>query len=139
MHLKFLKTILTVKTSTPNDFIYAELGRMTVRTNRLLIIIKYWFKVISSVDTKFIKCVYNIMLNDAEDHPTKINWAILVRNLLSELGFYEVWVQQGVGNYNLFLSLLKQRLFTDTVGGGRVMRWCWVNFQCRGVLQFGLE
>ena len=22
-------------------------------------------------------------------------------------------------------------------GGGRVVRWCWVNFQCRGVLQFG--
>ena len=22
-------------------------------------------------------------------------------------------------------------------GGGRVVRWSWVNFQCRGVLQFG--
>ena len=22
-------------------------------------------------------------------------------------------------------------------GGGRVVQWCWVNFQCRGVLQFG--
>ena len=25
------------------------------------------------------------------------------------------------------------------IGGGRVVRWCWVNFQCWGVLQFGLE
>ena len=24
-------------------------------------------------------------------------------------------------------------------GGGRVVRWCCVNFQCRGVLQFGLQ
>ena len=24
------------------------------------------------------------------------------------------------------------------VGGGRVVRRCWVSFQCRGVLQFGL-
>ena len=23
--------------------------------------------------------------------------------------------------------------------GGLVVRWCWVNFQCRGVLQFGLQ
>ena len=23
------------------------------------------------------------------------------------------------------------------VVGGRVVRWCWVNFSCRGVLQFG--
>ena len=25
------------------------------------------------------------------------------------------------------------------LGGGRVVRWCWVNFQCRGVLQFGFS
>ena len=26
-------------------------------------------------------------------------------------------------------------LFTFVIaGGGRVVRWCWVNFQCRGVL-----
>ena len=25
---------------------------------------------------------------------------------------------------------------TQNVWGGRVVRWCWVNFQCRGVLQF---
>ena len=24
-------------------------------------------------------------------------------------------------------------------GGGRVVRWCWVNVQCRGVLQSGLQ
>ena len=29
--------------------------------------------------------------------------------------------------------------FETFVGGGRVVRWCWVNFQCRGVLQFGLQ
>ena len=26
--------------------------------------------------------------------------------------------------------------FNILEGGGRVVRWCWVNFQCRGVLQF---
>ena len=24
-------------------------------------------------------------------------------------------------------------------GGGRVVRWCWVNFQCRGVIQLCLQ
>ena len=28
---------------------------------------------------------------------------------------------------------------TKSDGGGRVVRWYWVNFQCRGVLQFGLQ
>ena len=30
-------------------------------------------------------------------------------------------------------------LLSDFPGGGRVVRWCWVNFQCRGVLPFGLQ
>ena len=25
-------------------------------------------------------------------------------------------------------------VYKDERGGGRVVRWCWVNFQCRGVL-----
>ena len=25
-------------------------------------------------------------------------------------------------------------LFSNMAGGGRVVRWCWVNFQCRGAL-----
>ena len=29
--------------------------------------------------------------------------------------------------------------FPILVVGGRVVRWCWVNFQCRGVLQFGSQ
>ena len=27
----------------------------------------------------------------------------------------------------------------STAGSGRVVRWCWVNFQCRDVLKFGLQ
>ena len=33
-----------------------------------------------------------------------------LRHLLSSLGFHEVLVNQGVGNYNAFIALLKQRL-----------------------------
>ena len=36
--------------------------------------------------------------------------------------------------FTLILSLLFLPL-----GGGGVVRWCWVNFQCRGVLLCGLQ
>ena len=29
------------------------------------------------------------------------------------------------------------RAYYQLGGGGRVVRWSWANFQCRGVLQFG--
>ena len=36
-------------------------------------------------------------------------------------------------------NLLSSILSLLYLRGGRVVRWCWVNFQCRGVLQFGLQ
>ena len=54
--------------------------------------------------------VYNLMLQDVEVYPNKVAWAVLDRNMLSELGFYEVWLQQWLGNYNVFISLFKQTL-----------------------------
>ena len=42
--------------------------------------------------------------------PNKTNWASLVRQLLMSLGYYEVWVAQGVANTDGFLSIFKQRI-----------------------------
>ena len=38
------------------------------------------------------------------------NWALLVKKLLSNLGIYRVWLQQNVGDIDIFLTLAKQRL-----------------------------
>ena len=43
-----------------------------------------------------------MMLSDLIERPNKINWAYLVKDLLSRMGFYEVWLNQGVGNIELF-------------------------------------
>ena len=50
------------------------------------------------------------MLNDLEIRPNKLNWASSVRSLLQSLGFNEVWLYQGVGNMNVFLSEFTQRI-----------------------------
>ena len=43
--------------------------------------------------------------------------------------------------FYIYIDLIKfLALFCHSIlGGGRVVRWCWVNFQYRGVLQFGLQ
>ena len=53
------------------------------------------------------------MQNDIEARPNTVNWASLLRDLLSSLGFHEVWIHQGGGNYNNFIAAVQQRL-TDT-------------------------
>ena len=90
MHLRLLKTILRVKTGTPYDLIYAELVSQTLSTKRLVHIINYWFKILTAQETKYKNHVYNNMLQEVEVYPNKVKWAVLVRNMLSELFFYEV-------------------------------------------------
>ena len=51
-----------------------------------------------------------MVLVDLEEYQNKINWAYLVRDLLSRMGFYDIWLNQGVGNLKLLVSLFKQRL-----------------------------
>ena len=53
------------------------------------------FKILTSQDTKYIKYVYDFMLQDVKAHPNKVNWGVLVRNLLSELGFMKFGYNRG--------------------------------------------
>ena len=39
----------------------------------------------------------------------------------------------------IYGKTFKKSSSPEPIGGGRVVRWYWVNFQCRGVLQFGLQ
>ncbi|MCG8032789.1 MAG: hypothetical protein JAZ03_11525 [Candidatus Thiodiazotropha taylori] len=110
VHMQFCKKLLCVKQCTQNDFIYGELGRYQFQTKRFYNIIKYWLKIVCCQDTKYVKIVYEMLLNDSNTYPNKVSWVILVRNLLGELGFMEAWLQQGVGDAKLFLRAVKQRL-----------------------------
>lgn len=57
------------------------------------------------------------MLSDLEQLPNKLNWASLLRHFLMSLGFYEVWLNQGVGNIEMFISIFKQRLTDNFIQG----------------------
>ena len=110
VHLQFAKSLLCVKNSCQNDFVYGELGRVSYRTRRIIIIIKYWLKLLNVSERKYNYIVYKMMLNDLELMPNKTNWASLVRNELFNLGLNEAWYQQSVGNSTYFLNIVKQRL-----------------------------
>ena len=73
-------------------------------------IIKYWTKLLQANDKKYVKKVYYLLYQDILDNPNRKNWCSLLRNLLCSLGFQDVWMFQTVGDINLFLSIVKQRL-----------------------------
>jgi len=113
VHMQFCKQLLGVKKCTQNDFVYGEVGRINYQSRRYLNIIKYWVKLLRTPDNKFIKKIYLTLLNDSIVYPLKKNWCTLLKDLLSNLGFYDAWLFQDVGNVNIFISALRQRL-SDT-------------------------
>ena len=70
---------------------------------------KYWFKVISTKDRKYVKQIYYIMLDGTASNPNVKNWASVVKNTLSNLRFYHVCASQGVGNVKNFLTFFQTK------------------------------
>ena len=91
VHLQFCKKLLGVKKSTQNVFIYGELGRVSLQTSILYSVINYWFKILESEQRMYNKYAYKMLVTDLENRPNSINWVSKVRDLLSTLGFHEVW------------------------------------------------
>ena len=113
--MQFCKRLLSVKQCTQNDFVYGELGRCNFQKSRFYTIIKYWLKIIHCENIKYmyVTIVYDMLCNDLNTFPGKTSWVSLLRDSLGGLGLMQAWLQQNVGNVDLFLSWVKQRL-SDT-------------------------
>ena len=66
---------------------------------------------------KYCTIIYEVLKTDAVLYPHKVSWVTLLQHLLSlhVLGFYEVWLAQGVGNVNAFVRVFEQRLRDNNV------------------------
>ena len=56
--------------------------------------------------------MYSLMYRNLDINPTHMSWARNVKTILQSTGLYAAWVNQSlVGNVNVFISLVKQRVF----------------------------
>ena len=72
--------------------------------------IKYQLKLVQLDDTRYVQIVYNVMCRDLAIKSNSTSLAKSVRQLLQSIGFNNVWMNQCVGNVNLFIRILKERL-----------------------------
>ena len=77
---------------------------------RYISIVRCWLKIINLEENKYVKCIYNMMIQDIQLFPNKPNWALHVTTLLSVYGFGDIWEAQGVENQKSFLEIFKQRI-----------------------------
>ena len=93
-----------------NEIVYGAFGRKPLIHERYIKMIKYWFKLLKQTNDRLTKSVYNIQNKSADRHESKSNWASLLRDMLFNFGFGELWLNQGVGDEKLFLAVFKQRI-----------------------------
>lgn len=110
VHMKYCKSVLRMRQSSGNYFCYGELGRRPLRVLRMHRILKYWLGIVMTKRGTLMRKLYRIMYESSEADNALENWASFVRNVLCNLGFYQVWLEQGVGHTDIFLKLCKQRL-----------------------------
>ena len=80
LHLFLCKFALGVKSSTPNDGIYAELGRYPLQLGRQISMIKYALRLHKIDDCRYAKKAYKTLIfDDAKGH---YNWISEVTEML---------------------------------------------------------
>jgi hypothetical protein len=108
VHTMACKRFLNVSLQTPNKMVYGELGRYPLYINSCVRCVKYWLKIVSMSDDRLPKQAYKMLLR--VDENDKECWATRIRRILCNLGFTEIWNQQGTDQADVFLFVLKQRL-----------------------------
>ena len=94
IYMHFGKSILGVRSQTSNHFVYGELCTYALRIRRIERVIKYWFKVVKCTSTTYVKHIYNVTLQELNIYPNRKS----VKTVIENVGFYNVWLNQGVGN-----------------------------------------
>jgi hypothetical protein len=108
IHLLAIKTFLGVPIQTPNKMVYGDSGRYPLYIDTNIRAVKYWLKLLKMKEDR-LPCQAYHMLQDLDSRGGN-TWVTMIRKLLSLSGFNYVWIFQGVGNENMFLRVLKERL-----------------------------
>ena len=96
-----------MKTSSLNEIVYGDVGRYPLFIGRYKRIVKYRLHITQTNECKYVKMIYNIMYQKSSVNMNTVNWATNVRDLLNTARFGEVWLNQDVGNPDLFLKILQ--------------------------------
>ena len=107
-HRGFLKTVLRVKDSTPNCFIYGELGIYPLYIERYTRVMGYWVNIInaSATDRSLVVKVYKEMYQLTETNRGAVTWASRVKDVLNRCGMGGYWINQRVDDKKFFFSAI---------------------------------
>ena len=122
LHTDFLRSILSVKRSTPLYMLYGELGRFPLMIHIKTRMVNFWLRLMHGNQNKLSYRIYKALLADHICGTYNHKWITFVESIFNETGFSYVWLLQNnhhPKNLNLVISeRLKNQYFqvwADTV------------------------
>lgn len=112
VHLKFLKTIFNLKSSTPSYMIYGESGRFPLYIKVYSRMITYWRKLLYS-ENKIANIVYRYFCTEYCKNVYKNPWIECIERILNMCGLPNVWKDQGYCVNIKWLSIKVNQVLKD--------------------------
>ena len=111
VHLKFIKYIFKLKTSTPSHMIYGELGIIPITTEIQARIVSFWSKLIEYQENiKLSSEVYSVIYALYDNKQLKSKWLENIKRILCSLGFSGIWDAQSFTNSKWLIQAVKQKI-----------------------------
>ena len=91
LHLKFMKFVLNVKTSTCNSMVYGELGRYPLHIRVKKQMVGFWAKTLQGKSNKLSCVMMNVLHNMQRSGLYSSPWLLHVKGILDHCGLSNVW------------------------------------------------
>ena len=105
VHLNAWKRFLNVPFLTPNALVHDDTGRHELYIRSIICNIRYWLKILKMNDSRYVKKVYNMMLNRS----TANSWTNQIKDILYNLNLSEYRENQLVENEINFLYVVESK------------------------------
>ena len=91
-YLKFCKSLLDVKQTTPSVMIYGELGTTPSRLKIKSRVLSFWYRIVSGSKHKICYKLYQLMHYLHENDLFHPDWIKTVHNTLNIFGLSDIWL-----------------------------------------------
>jgi hypothetical protein len=111
VHTSFIRQYLGVRKSTPLLALYGELGRIPLAHIAFLRMLRFWIRILSLPQSRFVKLAYLEMLDIFRANPIRSPWCEFLSSALARFGLADAWNNQVIPNPNSFYIQVRSKVF----------------------------
>jgi hypothetical protein len=120
VHLRFIKHILNLKSSTPSFMVYGETGRYPLYVTVYTRMASFWAKLLCSDENKICKTIYLYLYKQYKKGLNRNPWFSCMNNIFESCGLSYIWNEQ---NTTIFPSKWVSSAVNQILKDQYIQKW----------------